>query len=161
MFLPHVVFARIKYILPTGVRHCKIYFMRENYSKPFGNFISKKSVFFSNLSVNFCKLFFGKREKPFDLVAIPKGQVYKDFNVWTLVRRDDQKAMTDPETGKLLKYEEINPKKSIVIGTIRMGFGHWRIAIALASAAHKLGLKSYLLDLMSFTDTSVAKSSTS
>ena len=132
--------------------------MRENYSKPFGNFISKKSVFFSNLSVNFCKLFFGKREKPFDLVAIPKGQVYKDFNVWTLVRRDDQKAMTDPETGKLLKYEEINPKKSIVIGTIRMGFGHWRIAIALASAAHKLGLKSYLLDLMSFTDTSVAKS---
>ncbi|MBP5403050.1 MAG: hypothetical protein J6Y36_07825 [Treponema sp.] len=132
--------------------------MRENYSKPFGNFISKSSLIFTRLSVNICKLFFGKKTPDLDLVAIPKGQVYKDFNVWTLVRRNDENAMTDPETGKLLKYEEINSKKSIVIGTIRMGFGHWRIAIALASAAHKLGLKSYLLDLMSFTDTSIAKS---
>nr|WP_318660046.1 hypothetical protein [uncultured Treponema sp.] len=132
--------------------------MEKNYTKPFGNSISASSCFFSSFSVKFCSLFFGKKEKPFDLVAIPKGQVYKDFNVWTLVRRDDEKAMTDPETGKKLKYEEINPKKSIIIGTIRMGFGHWRIAIALASAAHKLGIKSYLLDLMSFTDTSIAKS---
>lgn len=132
--------------------------MSNKYTKPFGNSISKSSIFFNNLSVNFCKLFFGKKEEPLDLVAIPKGQVYKDFNVWTLVRRTDIAAMTDPDTGKILKYEEINPKKSLVIGTIRMGFGHWRIAIALASAAHKLGVKSYLLDLMSFSDTSIAKS---
>ena len=132
--------------------------MRNEYTKPFGNEISKAAVFFTKLSVNFCRLFFGKKEKPFDLVAIRKGQVYKDFNVWTLVRRDDEKAMTDSETGKKLKYEEINPKNSFIIGTIRMGFGHWRIAIALASAAHKLGIRSYLLDLMSFTDTSIAKS---
>ncbi|MCR5613704.1 DUF6938 domain-containing protein [Treponema sp.] len=132
--------------------------MENNYDKPFGNTISRSALFFTKLSVGFCKLFFGKRTPDLDLVAIPKGQVYKDFNVWTLVRRDDEKAMTDPETGKILKYEEINPKKSLVIGTIRMGFGHWRIAIALASAAHKLGVKSYLLDLMSFSDTSIAKS---
>lgn len=126
--------------------------------KPFGNRISRSSLFFTRLTVKFSKMFFGKRSEPLDLVAIPKGEVYKNFNVWTLVCRDDEQAMIDPETGKKLKYEEINPKKSLIIGTIRMGFGHWRIAIALASAAHSLGIKSYLLDLMSFQNTSIAQS---
>lgn len=132
--------------------------MSNNYNEAFGNRISGKAALFNKISVSFCKKFFGKLSEPLDLVAIPKGQVYKDFNVWTLVRRDDEKAMIDPDTGKKLKFEEINPKKSLVIGTIRMGFGHWRIAIAIASAAHKLGIKSYLLDLMSFSDSSIAKS---
>lgn len=132
--------------------------MKNEYTKPFGNEISKAALFFTELSVSFCRLFFGKKERPLDLVAVPKGQVYKDFKVLTLVRRDDEQALTDPETGKKLKYEEIRPKKSLIIGTIRMGFGHWRIAIALASASHKYGVKTYLLDLMSFSETSIAKS---
>ena len=130
----------------------------DDFVKPFGNRISRSSLFFTRLTVKFSKMFFGKRSEPLDLVAIPKGEVYKNFNVWTLVCRDDEQAMIDPETGKKLKYEEINPRKSLIIGTIRMGFGHWRIAIALASAAHSLGIKSYLLDLMSFQNTSIAQS---
>ena len=39
-----------------------------------------------------------------------------------------------------------------------MGFGHWRIAIALASAAHSMGIRAYLLDLMSFSGTPIEKS---
>lgn len=128
------------------------------YNEPFGNRLSKSALFFTNLTVNFSKLFFGKKAEPLDLVAIPKGEVYKQFNVWTLVCRDDEAAQIDPETGKKLKYQEIDPKKSLVIGTIRMGFGHWRIAIALASAANALGIKSYLLDLMSFQHTTIASS---
>lgn len=132
--------------------------MMNKYTAPFGNKISKTSLFFTTMSVKICKLFFGKKAEPLDLVAIPKGEVYKQFNVWTLVRRNDEQAQIDPETGKKLKYEEINPKKSLIIGTIRMGFGHWRIAIALASQANKLGVKPYLIDLLSFSDTSIAKS---
>ncbi len=129
----------------------------QDYTKPFGNEISKSALFFTKLTVKFCKLFFGKRSEPLDLVAIPKGEVYKNFNVWTLVPRNNQNAQIDYVTGKKLKYQEINPKNSIIIGTIRMGFGHWRIAIALASAAKSSGVKSYLLDLMSFQDSPIAK----
>ncbi len=42
--------------------------------------------------------------------------------------------------------------RAVVIGTIRMGFGHYRIAIAMASAARSLGWNPYLFDLHSFQE---------
>ena len=39
--------------------------------------------------------------------------------------------------------------KAVIIGNIRMGFGHYRISIAMASAAKALGYKPYWLDLAS------------
>ncbi len=127
------------------------------YDRPFGNPVSKHALKNAQKAFKMCSKMF-KLDDALDLVAIPKGEVYRDFKVMTLVRRNDTEAMIDSETGKTLKYEEVNPKKAIVIGTIRMGFGHWRIAIALASAAHKMGIKPYLLDLMSFNGTSIKKS---
>lgn len=38
-----------------------------------------------------------------------------------------------------------------------MGFGHYRISIAIASAANALGYKPYWLDLNSFKDTTGGK----
>ncbi|WP_455382038.1 DUF6938 domain-containing protein, partial [Salinispira pacifica] len=46
---------------------------------------------------------------------------------------------------------------SIIIGTIRMGFGHYRIAIAIASAAHAMGLSPYLLDFLAFPDSAASR----
>ena len=43
--------------------------------------------------------------------------------------------------------------KALIVGNIRMGFGHYRISIAMASAAHALGYKPYWLDLASFDAT--------
>lgn len=45
----------------------------------------------------------------------------------------------------------------VVIGTIRMGFGHYRIGMALASAAHALGFTPYWMDLCGFPDTAATK----
>ena len=45
----------------------------------------------------------------------------------------------------------------IVIGNIRMGFGHYRIAMAMASAAHALGYTPLWFDLMGFPDTTCTK----
>ena len=42
--------------------------------------------------------------------------------------------------------------RSIIIGNIRMGFGHYRIAMAMASAAHALGYTPYWFDLHAFSD---------
>ena len=45
------------------------------------------------------------------------------------------------------------PKKAVVVGNIRMGFGHYRISIALASCARALGYEPIWMDLASFDAT--------
>lgn len=47
--------------------------------------------------------------------------------------------------------------KSIIIGNIRMGFGHYRISMAIASAAHAMGYEPYWFDLHSFKQASCGK----
>ena len=49
------------------------------------------------------------------------------------------------------------PSKPIIIGNIRMGFGHYRISMAMASAAHKLGFTPLWLDLNSMPETTCTK----
>ena len=43
--------------------------------------------------------------------------------------------------------------KPLIVGNIRMGFGHYRISIAMASCAKALGFTPYWLDLASFDAT--------
>lgn len=45
----------------------------------------------------------------------------------------------------------------VVVGNIRMGFGHYRIAMAIASAAHSMGYTPYWFDLCGFPGTSCTK----
>ena len=47
----------------------------------------------------------------------------------------------------------IDKKSSLVIGNIRMGFGHYRISMAIASAAHSMGITPYWFDLNSYKHT--------
>ena len=49
------------------------------------------------------------------------------------------------------------PEKPIIIGNIRMGFGHYRISMAMASAAHSMGYTPLWLDLNSFPQTTCTK----
>ena len=46
--------------------------------------------------------------------------------------------------------------KALIVGNIRMGFGHYRNSIAMASCAAALGYKPYWLDLASFDATGSA-----
>lgn len=48
-------------------------------------------------------------------------------------------------------------ENAIIIGNIRMGFGHYRIAMAIASCANALGYKPYWFDLNSFSSTTGGK----
>ena len=48
-------------------------------------------------------------------------------------------------------------EKGIIVGNIRMGFGHYRISMAMASAAHALGYTPYWMALNSYTDTTCTK----
>jgi hypothetical protein len=53
--------------------------------------------------------------------------------------------------------EAIDAEKGVIVGNIRMGFGHYRIAMAIASAANALGYKPYWFDLVSYSETTAAK----
>ena len=52
---------------------------------------------------------------------------------------------------------EFDTEKGIIVGNIRMGFGHYRISMAMASAAQALGYTPYWLDLNSFPETTCTK----
>jgi len=46
--------------------------------------------------------------------------------------------------------QEIRTSDGVILGTIRMGFGHYRMSLALASAAVSMGLTPYWLDFLGF-----------
>ena len=48
---------------------------------------------------------------------------------------------------------KIVPEKGVIIGNIRMGFGHYRISMAIASAAHAMGFTPYWFDLHAYNET--------
>ncbi len=54
-------------------------------------------------------------------------------------------------------FKENMPEKPVIIGNIRMGFGHYRISMAMASAAKALGYTPLWLDLNSFPETTCTK----
>ena len=60
-----------------------------------------------------------------------------------------------PEGAAPLSFDAA--EKPVVVGNIRMGFGHYRISMAVASAAHALGYTPYWLDLCSFPETTCSK----
>jgi hypothetical protein len=44
--------------------------------------------------------------------------------------------------------QPVNPEKAVIVSTVRMGFGHYRIAMAGVSAARAMGFTPYWLDLL-------------
>lgn len=63
------------------------------------------------------------------------------------IRADAAAAPVPPETKRTVAGAGGSP---LVVGNIRMGFGHYRISMAMASAAHAMGYTPYWLDLMAF-----------
>ncbi len=53
--------------------------------------------------------------------------------------------------------EEFDREKGIIVANIRMGFGHYRISMAMASAAKAMGYTPYWMDLNSYGETTCTK----
>lgn len=53
--------------------------------------------------------------------------------------------------------KQLDEEKGIIVGNIRMGFGHYRISMAIASAAHAMGYTPYWMDLNSYEETTGGK----
>ncbi len=60
----------------------------------------------------------------------------------------------NPEDGTSTDFDT---EKGIIVGNIRMGFGHYRISMAMASCAKSMGYTPYWMDLNSYNDTPCTK----
>lgn len=58
----------------------------------------------------------------------------------------------DPGTTPL-EAASFDTERGLIVGNIRMGFGHYRISMAIASAAHSMGYIPYWMDLNSYKQT--------
>ena len=77
-------------------------------------------------------------------------------------------VVPNPHIGDIIGVEDIrvdeqhddlgfDTEKGVIVGNIRMGFGHYRISMAIASAANALGYKPYWMDLNSYKTTTCTK----
>ncbi len=72
--------------------------------------------------------------EPYDLSAVPNHYLGDVLGLKDVVRSADG--------------EPIDAERGVIISTIRMGYGHYRIAMAGASAAAAMGRTPYWLDLL-------------
>ncbi len=111
--------------------------------KVFGNEINKLSYMHACFSKKRYALKFGDDTKQiYHLRAVPNPVLNKFFGVQNLVRSNKKIEL---------------PSNALIVGNIRMGYGHYRISMAIASCAYALGYTPYWLDLISFEDTTGGK----
>jgi hypothetical protein len=93
-------------------------------------------------------------------VALEKNPyMYPSLGIWNVLVGDlKQNAHYDPKKEhELLDASGFDVEKGIIVGNIRMGFGHYRISMAMASAAKALGYTPYWMDLNSYNETTCTK----
>ena len=104
----------------------------------FGNKINKKTIKSAEKSKKKFIKEFGD-DSSFDYkIGFKENETLKHLGVKEVVFAD--------------KNEEFD-ENALIVGNIRMGFGHYRISIALASCAKAMGYNPYWLDLASFDAT--------
>ena len=74
----------------------------------------------------------------------------------------DENEVLTPDMGVKVFHLSDTPLKSLgekplIIGNIRMGFGHYRISMAMASCARAMGFTPIWLDLNSFPETTCTR----
>ena len=112
--------------------------MKDRSKVIFGNEISKKDYQKAvKQKKSFQKKFGDDSAKSYHFSAVPNATL-ASLGVQNLVLSD--KDMTFPEN-------------ALFVGNIRMGYGHYRISMAIASAAHALGYVPYWLDLNAYPET--------
>lgn len=117
-------------------------------NRVFGNQIPERAVRGAERAFRrYARRFSFSPERVPALGAVPMGPAYDLFGIRRL---EERRADGGP-------YPEMDGRQGIVLGTIRMGFGHYRIGLALASAARSMGLTPYWMDLMSFPDTAASR----
>lgn len=112
----------------------------------FGNKISKSAVKKAeNSKKKYIKKFGDDSGENYPAKIVPNACLKEPLGVYDIrIAEGNGEQAFDTENG-------------IIVGNIRMGFGHYRISIAMASAAHSLGYTPYWMDLNSYPETTCTK----
>lgn len=116
----------------------------------FGNKISSK-VYRNALKTQkkYIRKFGDDRSKVYPLGLQQNNVITPAFDCQTIVIKDSKEEGAE--------FKNSLPEKPVIIGNIRMGFGHYRISMAMASAAHAMGYTPLWMDLNSFAQTTCTK----
>ncbi|BBF42024.1 hypothetical protein lbkm_0706 [Lachnospiraceae bacterium KM106-2] len=112
----------------------------------FGNKMSKKVIRKANKSK-------AKYVKKFGDDSAKNYPLYIEKNAYI----GDPLGVENILIGEKAGSKAFDQEKGLIVGNIRMGFGHYRISMAIASAAHSMGYTPYWMDLNSYTDTTCGK----
>lgn len=124
----------------------------------FGNKISK-NVEKKGLKgqKKFIKKFGDDRNIIYHLGLKDNEVITEPLGVKQIIITGSEKSASSEQAGVPSDFSKNLPEKPILIGNIRMGFGHYRISMAMASAAKALGYTPLWLDLNSFPETTCTK----
>ena len=111
----------------------------------FGNPIAAKDVKKAAASkAKFARKFGDDADVNYPVRIVPNACLHDLLGVSDIRLEEGEGEAFDRETG-------------VIVGNIRMGFGHYRISMAMASAANALGYKPYWMDLNSYAQTTCTK----
>ncbi|MDD5937090.1 MAG: hypothetical protein PUC65_16245 [Clostridiales bacterium] len=117
----------------------------ERTSKIFGNPMTNKTIRKANHSKKkYAKKFGDDSKKCYPMNVVKNPIIGEVLGVKDLRMDGDTSEAFDMEKG-------------LIVGNIRMGFGHYRISMAIASAANALGYTPYWMDLASYDQTTGSK----
>ena len=143
--------------------------MAERSQKIFGNEMSSRAYLKAVRSkVNYIKKFGDdsnidypayteENEHIGQLLGVRNVQLGKGVPFGQLKKEEPVKNGQNGQSGDDAKKEGFDTEKGVIVGNIRMGFGHYRISMAIASAAHALGYTPYWMDLNSYPETTCTK----
>ncbi|MDO4403759.1 MAG: hypothetical protein Q4C09_01860 [Atopobiaceae bacterium] len=131
----------------------------------FGNKQDKRTIAKAAKAKNgFLKRFGDDSGAVYHLASADVPVIGKALGVRNLVMATDNVPLdlaadtaTAPECAQTSRTVAGAAGAPVVVGNIRMGFGHYRISMAVASAAHAMGYTPYWLDLASFDQTTGSK----
>lgn len=83
--------------------------------------------------------------------------VRENLHIGDILGVSDIRVLTPKECMEDQLLIAPDEEKGMIVGNIRMGFGHYRISMAIASCANHLGYKPYWMDLNSYPETTCTK----
>lgn len=128
------------------------YIMQDKSKVIFNNEIDRKAY---RKAINSKKKY--ARKYGDDSNADYKVTIKKNKYIGDMLGVYDVRVADKPASVSNSNKEEFDTDKGIIVGNIRMGFGHYRISMAIASAANALGYVPYWMDLNSYDNTTCTK----